>query len=107
MKLYDSGVDLDEANATGTAMYSILKDQIRWRWPDPNKHLSLWKDVRDELIQEEGESDKAYVARAARWRRWPSVKTNEQAQWLHYAIITSRAHTYLQTCHMRGLAARW
>lgn len=27
--------------------------------------LSLWKNNRNELIQEEGESDKAFVARAA------------------------------------------
>lgn len=39
MKLYDSGVGLNKANATGTAMYSILKDEIQWRWPDANKHF--------------------------------------------------------------------
>lgn len=103
MRIADGILDPEEENATETAMYSILKDEFQWTWPDATKHLSSWKDDCGELIKHEDENDKGFDDRAARWDNWPSLKTTQQAQWLRCATITSRALTYLQTCHTRGL----
>lgn len=78
-------------------MYTILKDDYDRKWVDSEKDLAAWTDTRSQRsrLRGNGEDEKQYQIRLERWKNVPVTRTHRQAQWLHCAIIASRALDYI------------
>ncbi|KAH6653375.1 hypothetical protein BKA67DRAFT_519594 [Truncatella angustata] len=84
-------------------MHALLEHDYQWRWPDNSHHLANWVDDPSKCAKKSEEDTTTYAERDSRRNFVREFITNEQAQWLRCAVITSRALEYLQACRRQKL----
>jgi hypothetical protein len=99
MRIEDTYLDEDEAEAVTSQMYTLLSSFVTWERPDPNLHLkfSEFHEDPNEFEQDPSESKVEYLERLERLKTAPNRQAKCEADWIWRAQVVIRVLNYLQT----------
>lgn len=101
-------LDKDMAATIAQRFFNIIKHQTGWCWPDSESHMRNCRSAigRISRVGDPEENDDDYRERLHSMEVWPQRYTQEEAEWIEYAIIIAKTLRFLTDQSGNGVSLK-